>query len=555
MSESNHANEAWQVEVNGQVYEASFVELTEWIADGGLQPQDMVRRGNLRWIEARKVPKLIPFFNAKSNGFPPPEVVITTTDAALDHAGNGWGSAVISTENAVVQSDAVRILPDPPIQATVEQSDVVVDSDRCANHQDRTAAYVCLSCSRPACRECVKSFGSSVSICSACGGLCKPKTELESVRHKDEFRTVSIDAGFGFGDFVQAIAYPFKFKASLIFGALMFMFFSLGRMAASFGGTYLIVGSIFSYMLANMLAFGILSNTINNFASGRIGGNFMPAFEDFSLWDDVIHPFFLSIGVYISAFGPFIAVFLVGSYLVMSSISSETDLMKANLEKTPGTPYYSVRDTLDQSDQVKTVVANAEKINQEHLDAQEKIQNGQPPDATAANQEEEDFQRINKMIADSKRKELESVVGQSPETRERQSAAFMTGLLKLAAPLVVVGFITFLWGLFFFPASCTVAGYTQSFVATVNPLIGLDTIKRLGFIYAKILVMAFLMLVVFAVISTVFAFVFSAFDMPGIGNLPARAAESLVWFYMVIVFACLLGLAIFKSSDRLKLVD
>jgi hypothetical protein len=383
--------------------------------------------------------------------------------------------------------------------------------------------------------------------------MCKAKAELEDARRRQEFKSESVNSGFGFGDFATAIIYPFKFKASLIFGALMFMFFSLGRMASSFGGIYMIVASIFSIMLANMLAFGVLSNTIDSFAHGKIGVNFMPSFDDFELWDDVIHPFFLSIGVYISAFGPFIAVFILGSYLVMSSASSDANAIKANLEQTPGTPYYSARDTIDQSEQVKGVLANSERINQEHLEAQEKIVNGQQP--AIHDEEDENVQRINKMISDSKRKELEAVVGKTAETREKESSAFFAGLLKLAAPIVVVGFITLLWGMFFFPAACTVAGYTRSFGATINPLVGLDTIKRLGFDYVKVLFMAMALFIAFGTASAIFSFIFAPFDIPGMGNVPAKVFESLFWFYLVIVFACLLGFAMFKGSDRLRLPD
>src|SRR5687768_16511524 len=79
MPESN-ANEVWQVDVNGTVYDAAFSELPEWIDGGSLLPGDKVRKGNLRWIEARRVPSLVPFFNAKEQGLPLP-VVVTTTDA------------------------------------------------------------------------------------------------------------------------------------------------------------------------------------------------------------------------------------------------------------------------------------------------------------------------------------------------------------------------------------------------------------------------------------------------------------------------------------------
>ena len=76
--------EIWQVEVGGQVYEADLAELATWVVDGALQPEDKVRRGNLRWIEARKVPLLVAHFNAKRDGTPPPKVVVTITDAAKE---------------------------------------------------------------------------------------------------------------------------------------------------------------------------------------------------------------------------------------------------------------------------------------------------------------------------------------------------------------------------------------------------------------------------------------------------------------------------------------
>jgi hypothetical protein len=66
-------NEIWQVDVNGQIYEASFAELTEWINEGSLLPGDRVRRGNLRWLDAIKVPALYGFFNAKELGIAPPK--------------------------------------------------------------------------------------------------------------------------------------------------------------------------------------------------------------------------------------------------------------------------------------------------------------------------------------------------------------------------------------------------------------------------------------------------------------------------------------------------
>ena len=62
----------------------------------------------------------------------------------------------------------------------------------------------------------------------------------------------------------------------------------------------------------NTLTFGILVNTVENMANGKTDLDFMPRFDDFSIWDDVVHPFFLSIGVYLVSFG-LVLILLVGA--------------------------------------------------------------------------------------------------------------------------------------------------------------------------------------------------------------------------------------------------
>ncbi|HEY2865967.1 MAG TPA: B-box zinc finger protein [Pyrinomonadaceae bacterium] len=553
------STEIWQVEVNGQVYDAAFGELADWIAEGSLVPEDKVRRGNLRWIEARKVPTLVPFFNAKATGMPMPPVITTTvaepeplnveTEVAAPEPTVTVGAPTVA---AVVVTQPANDPVSPSVNSIPVSS--VRDPNCCANHAERVAAFQCQTCGLSLCRDCVKTFGSSVLLCSACGGMAKPKTQVQAEQRTAEFRSQSITKGFGFADFGEALAYPFKFKTSLFFGALMYTFFSMGKLASAMGGMYMIAAALMAYMLANMLVFGILANTIESFAHGKIGGNFMPSFDDFELWDDVIHPFFLYIGTILSSFGPFILVFALGSWMVIHSMTAQAEAIKSQVEHTPGTPDYTgIKDTLDQSEQVKSILGNSNRINQQHLDQQEQLEKGQAPTPPVVDDTEESVQRVNGMIAESKKKELEGLLGKSAETRAKEQQTFISGLLRVAAPLVVIGFITFLWGLFYFPAASTVAGYTRSFVATLNPMVGLDTIKRLGFDYVKILCMGFLLLVAAIVVSFIAALIFSPFDLPGMGNIPAQAIGSLFQFYLWIVFACILGFAMFKASDRLRL--
>ena len=68
--EQHHDQEIWQVEASGQIYQGSFTELSTWIQEGSLLRADKVRKGNLRWIEAGRVPSLALVFGAVEKGEP-----------------------------------------------------------------------------------------------------------------------------------------------------------------------------------------------------------------------------------------------------------------------------------------------------------------------------------------------------------------------------------------------------------------------------------------------------------------------------------------------------
>jgi len=332
----------------------------------------------------------------------------------------------------------------------------------------------------------------------------------------------------------------------------MFAVFSVSQSATAIGGTVMFASALVCFMLANMMTFGVLANTVQNFTQGDLESNFMPTFDDFSMRDDVVHPFFLSIGVYLSSFGPFVLVFLIGTYLVMSSVSSQMNSFQSEVERLPGTHYYQGRDTVEQSKEIKRVLGETVQDHDETIGVYNEAATGNSNPALTA-PTPDDAEELWRTAQESRKKELESVLGKTKETQEKEFNDFTSNLLRLAAPLVVIGAITFLWGLFFFPAACAVAGYTRSFMATVNPFVGLDTIKRLGADYAKILLMGFFLLIVSGVVGAFFGLIFSPFDLPGMGNLVAKGFSSMVTFYLSVVFACVIGYALFKNSDKLHL--
>ncbi len=540
MNETNQ-HEVWQVEVGGRVYEAPFGDLPVWIEEGSLLPEDKVRKGNLRWIEARRVPSLVPFFNAKADGVSP--TLIATTNSVVSPETNPSSPEPAPAPPSSVtptQPAATPNISGPKAQATSPGS--------CSLHPDLPSGYVCDGCGAHFCKGCPNAYG-SVRICPSCGSFCSSMADAVSKVKKSSRSSAAISEGFGFSDFGNAIAHPFRFIPSLLIGGFMFMLFTLGQSAAGMGSIFLAVAALFCVLLANMLTFGVLANTVDSFVKGDLDADFMPSFEDFSIWTDVLHPFFLSIGVYITSFGPFAVTLLIGFYLIMSSITSQSETVQSDLEKIPGTQYYSARETAQQSEEVKKVLAD---IAANRAIQQTQVAEGVVPQAPV-DQETLDQEALWENVQQSRRKQLESTFGTTDAAQEMQAQQVFSSFLRLAAPLVVISAITLLWGLFYFPAACAVAGYTRSLMATLNPLIGLDTIKRLGLDYAKILMMGIILLIASGLVSAFLAVIFSPFDMPRVGNLPATAVGAFFAFYFTAVFSCIIGYAMFKASDRLKL--
>ena len=554
-------NEIWQVEVGGQVYEAPFGELPTWIDEGSLLPTDKVRKGNLRWIEARRVPTLTPFFDAKAKGLPLPVV------KAAESVTGPVADAAAPPPSVTEPEPASTFVSDPSPPASFSPSSSgVPDPEVCFQHPGIESAYLCDGCGHGFCKTCPKAYGGTVRVCPLCGALCRAKTTVRQNEARSARKAAAITEGFGVSDFFNALAHPFKFKTSLFFGAILFMAFSLGQSAAGMGGIYMMASALFCLLLANMLTFGVLANTINNFASGNLEANFMPSFDDFELWDDVVHPFFLSIGAYVASFGPFILVMIIGLYLILSSVSSQMQSFQQDVERIPGTKYYDAQRTVDQSQEVKKVVgevSNRQAQFKEELEREyEEAMNPTIGNSNTANssntesvsdRETREQEELWAMAQESRKQGLESVLGKSPETQEKESEAMMQNFLSLAPPLVVLGAIFFIWGIFYFPVACAIAGYTRSFSATINPVVGLDTIKRLGGAYIGILVMGFLLILASMIVSGIAAVVLSAFNMPGFGNLPAKAIGALFGFFVWVVFSCILGYAMYKKSDRLAL--
>ncbi|MGI8555686.1 MAG: hypothetical protein ACR2LT_04960 [Pyrinomonadaceae bacterium] len=75
----------------------------------------------------------------------------------------------------------------------------------------------------------------------------------------------------------------------------------------------------------------------------------------------------------------------------------------------------------------------------------------------------------------------------------------------------------------------------------------------MGFDYIKILFFGFLIFIVAVIIYYFLNLILSPFNLPQLGNLPAKAVGSLFTFYFSVVFSVTLADAIYKNSAKLQL--
>ena len=544
------SRETWQVETGGQVFDTTLDEMSDWIGDGSLLRIDRVRKGNLRWIEAGKVPQLIEFFNAKDAADPVLPVITTTK---VEKLGVPEAAPFENCEGSGVNKGG-----DETVNVAIPPTVAPPRKDVCAMHPEMEAAFACDTCDNLFCRACPTGYGSTVKICPFCGAMCRSLAQAAvAARSFEATRRAAADDSFGFSDFGSALVYPFKFKLSLFAGAIMFAIFSLGQSAGGMGSIFMMGSALICFLMANMLTFGVLANTVENFTQGKLDTNFMPSFDDFSIWDDVVHPFFLSIGVYITSFGPLLVVVLVAVFMIVGAAKSEITGMQEDAARAVNPQLQYAAKAANQTNQVRELVKNVQSNQQKRIEQIEKgeIETGEMPNLGGMSEpSEEDFQRLNQMIQDTRKAQLEGAIGKTSETKAEEQEAFLKKLFGYGLVFLLIGGVCLLWGLFYFPAACAVAGYTQSFAATLNPTVGLDTIRRLGGTYVLILLFGLILLIASSVVSGIFNIAFLAFDLPGMGNLPAKFLGSMFGFYISVVFSCLLGYALFKKADLLDLL-
>jgi hypothetical protein len=526
-------NEIWQMMSRGEVYQADLPTLKQWVCDGTVQPSDMVRKGSLKWIEAQRAPALRRVFTGEEQ--PPFEPAIPSSpesqpeSAAVESISPAHVTA--SPLGAGLHSEAVAILeldeslrahstqtpahapsqsswnatPYTPAQPSTQTSwgepawDVQPGLDvACHFHPMQAATVVCSACRAAFCRACPNQMGvSTVLLCPLCGNFCN---QLEGIQKHQKLYDFQSE-GFGLSDFGRALAYPFKHLVSLLGGALLYSI-------VQFGGLY-------GQLLAPALLFGCISLVIHRVGSGKLERDFLPDFSDFNFWDDVLVPFGLGVSVTIVTLAP-VVLLLIALFFGLFGASASKPVALA--------PHQPAQQRVITPDDMGALSRGGTAKEEEEL--AKKVEASRPM-SQIAQQAEASKQSDSRMLA---------VV--------RQLMA-RPGLILLLA-LLAMG-----WAILYHPMALLVAGWTESIKSVVNPLVGLDTMRHMGLNYFKAFLMYLVVQGFTLAVSFVISLVTAPFNMPIIGNVPGRFLDSIFTFYTSLVIACVLGLALFKSADRL----
>lgn len=393
----------------------------------------------------------------------------------------------------------------PPSHSTpetdrVEPARVVAPSDTsaCQNHPDADPEYVCRMCGGIFCKACPK-FTAKVPVCPSCGDLCHEYRAVTEKAVRAEFQS----SGFGIEDFVRAIRYPFDHKVALLSGALIYGLLLL----AGFRGS----------VLAGVLMFGCISHVISQVAWGRLNRSFMPDFSSFSVLDDLVVPVFLGLGVMIVSWGPAIVLVIALIFGVVGS-GGVTSLGAGYVAETAGPT---------QEDLAVLTDPNAD-----------------PAKLEEANKKLQQLRAGSEIVREAEHSQAEA---SDPLGSFNDLLPYLgAGVSLILLLLLFIG-----WGVFYYPMALTVAGYTQSFSSVINPLVGLDTIRRMRSTYFKAFGMVIVVQLVSLVVGVIIAVITSPLALPFMGNLIGNFINATFTFYFNLVVACVLGLSLFKCADRL----
>jgi hypothetical protein len=524
---SLNPNEIWQIKVDNEVYEADFQTLTQWISEGRLLPTDQVKKGNLNWNEAGKVPILRRIFAGET---PPP---VAAPPVASDNAPSNSNSINNKAADNLINTPQTgegiaegayrkqtNYAPANPQPTATTYNPALI---ACVNHPDMLPRYVCGTCQAYFCQNCAKTVGTSGSaICELCGELCQSYQDYAQRVNRQQYQSLPFD----FSVLKPAITYPLRDQGTLIIGLIVYGFLCLAQQIAVFG-------SGLARAMATAMMFGCMSLVIRQVAVGQFNRGFMPDFTEGSFREQITLPLRLSAAVVLITFLP-------AGLLIGAASYGFIRLVPAGITQT-----LSNEDDED------------EPLNEAELDNLVNEQDGAKSEETMRKLQAQSPMQdlgVRNRPADAKKVEPEPFSPGFFEQFQQFLLAFLPYSYFFVQFIAAGGFLFLLimlaiaWVLVYYPMALMVAGFTQDVWSVINPTVGIDTMRRMGNTYVK----AF---VIFAVVKlswvVMIGFLTPLQVVPLLGGVVINVIGGVWGFYVNLVGAYVLGMALYKSADKL----
>jgi hypothetical protein len=280
------------------------------------------------------------------------------------------------------------------------------------------------------------------------------------------------------------LTYPLKDPTAYIMMAVVVGLLTVAAKVAAFGNTF---GWLFSQALLYAYAF----TAINRVSSGDTT-NFMPEISDVS---DLIKTVVLALGAMLVSAGPLILLVVLGLGAALSMIGPGMGGGDPVFDSAGAPPEF--REMLREQGMSEEEIAEFEESYGADLDQEDPY--AEPEVSVAA-------------------------VGAG------------IGVL-IAFPFAA------LWALLYSPIALIAAAISRSFLATLNPLTGIDAIRRMGSVYWEAWFLYTGIVIAQAIVSAILGFI------PFLGPFLAAFVQC----YAYLSFGCLLGFAVFKRAEVLGL--
>lgn len=361
----------------------------------------------------------------------------------------------------------------------------------CALHPGETSLDFCENCNAGCCVNCTKPMGAG-KCCVTCLHPVIPAAEKRKAAEKDALRARPL-----FDELGRIVRYPISDPMG--FGMLCFLvaFFNAAR---GVGMGMQVSG--FAYIFSQGLMMGYAFTALRRVSHGNLTAG-MP---DMASLDDFVQPVRLAAASYLIAMLPFILVLFTTGFSLLNMVASAAHKARAPRAK----------------------------VTKKYTPPPSAI-----PIATESDDEGKDPNELLQELADQAAAAQASGTPMEDPEPEPEPEPEASGGSAVAG--IVLGTLSLIWALGYFPVAFMVAAISQSVWSTLDPREGLRAISAMGQTYWHAV----------GVTTALFVGCGLVRALVGVHPLTGFVLGPVVECYQWLAVGCVLGLAIFKRAEAL----